>query len=176
MKEYIDLYDNYRNNTGKKIPRGEKIEEGFNRLIIHAAVFNDKGEMIIQKRQKSKKSWPNLWDISVSGAVSSGETSQVAVARELFEEISFEYDFKNIHPDLTIKSNARIDDIYIIKNYRGDIKNLKLQKEEVSDLKRASLADIKEMIKKGDFVPYSIELLEFLFYLKDHKDFFIVKK
>lgn len=128
MKEYIDLYDNYRNNTGKKIPGGEKIEEGFNRLIIHAAVFNDKGEMIIQKRQKSKKSWPNLWDISVSCCSQVAKPAKWQLPGNFFEEISLNMILKNIHPDLTIKSNARIDDIYIIKNYRGDIKNLKLQK------------------------------------------------
>ena len=50
MKEIIDLYDVNREHTGLTAVRGEKLPEGTYRMVVHVCIFNNKGEMLIQKR------------------------------------------------------------------------------------------------------------------------------
>ena len=56
--EMLDLYDDERMLTGKVVERGNKCSKGENRLVVHICIFNSNGEMLIQKRQPSKKAWP----------------------------------------------------------------------------------------------------------------------
>lgn len=172
MKEYVDLYDNFRNKTGKVIERRDIVPKGLFRLIIHVLIFDKKGRLLIQKRTKSKRSWPNKWDLTVSGAVSSGETSQTSASRELFEELGIKYDFSNSYPNISINTGFRIDDVYIIKNKDINLKKLKLQEEEVSDAKFVNLKQLLEIIDKGEFVPYQKDYINLLFYLRDNTNLF----
>lgn len=175
MKEYVDLYDNFRNKTGKVIERRDIVPRGLYRLIIHVLIFDKKGRLLIQKRTKTKRSWPDLWDFTVSGAVSSGESSQLAAKRELFEELGIKYDFSKYYPNISINTGFRIDDIYIVNNKNIDLNNLKLQKEEVSDAKFVSLDELLELIDKDQFVPYQKDYINLLFYLRDNKNLFVNK-
>ena len=43
----------------------------------------------MQKRSKSKDTWPGAWDSSCSGHVDSGEVYEVAAIRELDEELGW---------------------------------------------------------------------------------------
>ncbi len=165
--ERLDLYDINRIKTGKTIPRGRKLKNNQYRLIVHLCIFNSKRQMLIQHRQINKKSWPNLWDFTVGGSVISGETSQEAIQRELFEEIGLKLDFKNVRPSLTINYRKGFDDIYLI-NHDVDINSLTLQKEEVQNVKWASMNEIFFMLDKKIFIPYQKSYIELLFYLKDH--------
>lgn len=172
MIEYVDIYDNFRKKTGKIIPRSQRIPRNFYKLIIHACIFNNKNEMLIQKRQKIKRAWPNLWDMTVAGGVISGEDSQTTVQRELEEELSIKYDFSKKCPDLSMKSEFRIDDVYLVDDIFVDINKLVLQEDEVSDVMWASLNKILELKKKKEFIPYNESYLKILFFLKNNKNIF----
>ncbi len=172
MKEFVDLYDNFRKKTGDIIERRGIVPRGFYRLIIHVLIFDKKGRLLIQKRSSEKTSWPNLWDLTVSGAVSSGETSQTSASRELFEELGIKYDFSKAYPKISINSGFRIDDVYIINNKNIDISKLKLQKEEVSDVKFVSKEQLLDIIDEKKFVPYQKDYINLLFYLKDNSNLF----
>lgn len=172
MKEFVDLYDNFRKKTGDIIERRDIVPRGFYRLIIHVLIFDKKGRLLIQKRSSEKTSWPNLWDLTVSGAVSSGETSQTSSSRELFEELGIKYDFSKAYPKISINSGFRIDDVYIINNKNIDISKLKLQKEEVSDVKFVSKEQLLDIIDEKKFVPYQKDYINLLFYLKDNSNLF----
>ena len=50
MAEIIDLYTVDRELTGKTAKRGDALEKGTYRMVIHVCIFNRKGEMLIQKR------------------------------------------------------------------------------------------------------------------------------
>ena len=54
---------------------------------VHALVFGADGRVFLQKRSLLKDSSPGKWDASCSGHVDGGESYDVAVVRELFEEI-----------------------------------------------------------------------------------------
>jgi isopentenyldiphosphate isomerase len=169
--EILDVYDINRNKLNKTIVRGEVVETGNYFLVVHVCVFNSNGEMLIQQRQTFKKGWPNKWDITVGGCAIKGETSQAAAERELFEEIGLKVDLKNIRPHITVNFNNGYDDVYLIEK-DVDINELKLQYEEVQDVKWASKEEIFSMIDSGEFMPYYHSLIESFFDMRKHYGFF----
>jgi 16S rRNA (adenine1518-N6/adenine1519-N6)-dimethyltransferase len=54
---------------------------------VHALIFNDAGEVFLQKRSRWKDRHPLLWDSSAAGHVNAGEGYDEAAARELKEEL-----------------------------------------------------------------------------------------
>src|SRR3989344_6886437 len=50
-------------------------------------IFNDKGEILIQKRSTTKDTDPGYLSTSASGHLQKGETYKDAAEREMFEEI-----------------------------------------------------------------------------------------
>lgn len=162
--EKWDVYNVNREKINKVINRGEKLQHGEYRLVVHACIFDDKGHMLIQQRQSFKNSWANMWDISVGGCVQSGETSRQAIQREVFEELGLDINFTNILPKLTINFEGGFDDIYlVIIDKQIKIDELKLQYEEVQTARWATLEEIEKMIKTGEFIPYYQNLIKLMF-------------
>ena len=60
-----------------------------NPALIHRAVgilvFNQKGQLFLQKRSQTKDTYPGYWTISASGHLKPGETYRQAALRELNE-------------------------------------------------------------------------------------------
>ncbi len=54
---------------------------------VHALAFGTDGRVFLQKRSMLKDTAPGCWDSSCSGHLDSGEPYDVAVVRELMEEI-----------------------------------------------------------------------------------------
>ena len=165
--ERFDLYDSGRRFTGCTIARGEDVPEGLRRLVVHVCVFNQKGQMLIQKRQSFKAGWPNMWDISMGGGVQAGETTQQAARRELWEELGLDFDFEDQVPAVTTTFRKGFDDIYII-HAEPNPDALRLQPEEVQAVRWASLDEVLAMIDSGTFIPYHRALMEYLFFRQDH--------
>ena len=167
--EIWDLYTKDRIKTDEKMVKGEKIIKGLYRLVVHVCIFNSQGEMLIQQRQSFKNSWPNMWDLTVGGSAISGDTSQLAAEREVYEEIGYKLSLDEIRPALTINFQEGFDDIYLIQK-DIEISNLCLQYEEVKAVKWASKEEILSMINEETFIPYHKSLIELLFVIKDKKD------
>jgi isopentenyldiphosphate isomerase len=142
--------------------RGADFEEGAYHLVVHVCIFNSKGEMLIQQRQPFKAGWPNMWDITVGGSATEGDSSQTAAERELFEEIGCRIDLGNVRPHLTIQFEVGFDDYYLIEK-DIELDKLQLQYEEVQQVKWASKEEILQMLDSGEFIPYYRNLLELLF-------------
>ncbi|MBP3914859.1 NUDIX domain-containing protein [Clostridium sp.] len=166
--EIWDLYTKDRIKTEETMVRGEKITKGFYRLVVHVCIFNSQGEMLIQQRQPFKSSWPNMWDVTVGGSAISGDTSQSAAEREVYEEIGYKLSLDGIRPALTINFEDGFDDMYLIKK-DIEISDLYLQYEEVKAVKLASKEEILKMIDEETFIPYHKSLIELLFFMKDTK-------
>ena len=166
--EIWDLYTKDRIKTEETMVRGEKITKGFYRLVVHVCIFNSRGEMLIQQRQPFKSSWSNMWDITVGGSAISGDTSQSAAEREVYEEIGYKLSLDGIRPALTINFEDGFDDMYIIKK-DIEISDLYLQYEEVKAVKWASKEEILKLIDEEIFIPYHKSLIELLFFMKDTK-------
>ena len=85
--ELWDVYDKDRIKTGKTMVRGAEFAPDSYHMVVHVCMFNSRGEMLIQQRQPFKEGFPNLWDITVGGSATAGDSSQDAIEREVFEEI-----------------------------------------------------------------------------------------
>lgn len=160
--ELWDIYDENRTKTGRQIVRGQKVPAGYYHIIVHIALFNEKGQMLIQKRQQGKQAWPGLWDISAGGCVKAGESSRLGAARELAEELGITGCEKLMHRILTIEFEGGLDDIYILK-MKQDATEFTLQKEEVSEVKWVDEKEIDDLIERGGFVPYHKSHLALIF-------------
>ena len=160
--EIFDIYDIHRVKTGGTMLRGSGYKQGEYHIVVHACIFNSNGEMLIQQRQSFKRSWPDMWDVTVAGCATIGDTSQEAIAREIYEEIGVDIDMNGIRPHLTINFECGFDDVYII-NRDLKIEDLKLQVEEVKQVKWASIEEICEKIESGTFIPYYKSLIQLFF-------------
>ena len=160
--ETFDIYTEDRIKTGEIAVRGQNLEYGTYKMIIHVCVINSNNEMIIQKRHKEKKVWGDKWDISVAGGAIAGETSRQAATRETLEEIGLKANIENIRPRFTLNFEGGFDDFYII-NSDVNLNELRLQEEEVSEVKLADKNEILSMIKNGEFIPYHPSIVEMIF-------------
>jgi len=122
-------------------------------VVLH--VFNEKGEVLIAKRQSTKIIHPDKWGPSVSGGVEEGYDYDTTVIKEAGEEIGL----KNIVP-IFYKKMPKLSDVnsrftgvyYVIINSEY---KLIIQEEEVAEIKWISVLDLEDWwIKKPeDFVP-----------------------
>ena len=160
--EVWDIYDSNRNKTGKIMERGAAFADGEYHMVVHVCIFSARGEMLIQQRQPFKEGWANMWDITVGGSAQSGEASQSAAQRELFEEIGYKIDLSDVRPSLTVNFEVGFDDYYLIEEDL-EIEKLQLQYEEVQRVKWASQKEITRLLDSGEFIPYYRNLLGLLF-------------
>jgi len=130
-------------------------------------LYTPQGDILIQKRTPNKDTYPNLWDISVAGHLSAGDTPRNAAVREIKEEIGINLNIKDLHHLKTIKNskkpNERITDnefnhLYICCTPIV-IEKLKLQASEVADVKLISIKEFKKELKKNyfKFVPHGMD-------------------
>lgn len=165
--ETWDIYDINKQPTGQTMIRGDQLKPGQYHLVIHICYFNEKNQMLIQRRALDKDNWQGFWDISVGGAVRTQETSQMAAARESLEELGITYAFDGVLPRLTLSFSRGFDDVFLVP-ISIDIDALSFHDHEVCDAKWASESDIIDMIHADVFVPiHTPEFIHFVFRLKD---------
>ena len=164
--ELWDVYNRDREKTGRTAVRGSELEVGDYHLVIHVCIFNKAGQMLIQQRQSYKEGWPGLWDISVGGSAVKGENSQMAAEREVLEELGINLDLQSIRPKLTIQFERGFDDVYLVEK-EVDLKDLKLQEEEVQDAKWVTKEEILQMIESEEFIPYYKNLIRLFFDMRN---------
>ncbi|WKJ92091.1 NUDIX domain-containing protein [Methylomonas montana] len=69
-------------------PRREIHANGLRHRAVHILVFNDLGELFLQKRSMKKDLNKGLWDSSAAGHVDAGESYDSCAPRELQEELN----------------------------------------------------------------------------------------
>jgi 16S rRNA (adenine1518-N6/adenine1519-N6)-dimethyltransferase len=67
--------------------RGEVHGNNLRHRAVHILLFNEKGELFLQKRSRWKDRHPLLWDSSAAGHVEAGEDYDATARRELEEEL-----------------------------------------------------------------------------------------
>lgn len=169
--ETFDLYDRDRLPTGEVLLRGQRPPQGRYHLVVHICIFNQDGQMLIQRRSQEKKFWAGMWDVSVGGAAQQGDSSWRAAQRELAEELGIGFDFSEIRPSVTFNFEFGFDDFYLI-NLDLEPEKLQLQKEEVAEVKWADRSTIASMIEDGKFLPYQPSLIQLLFDMRFYPSVF----
>lgn len=84
--EIFDVVDSEDRVIGQA-SRKEVHDKGLLHRSVHIMVFNEAGDLFLQKRAMSKDENPGLWDTSSSGHVDTGEDYLIAAERELEEEL-----------------------------------------------------------------------------------------
>ena len=86
-EEMFPIVDEQGNIVGAAT-RGE-CHDGSKKLhpVVHLHVFNSKGELYLKKRTEWKDIQPGKWDTSVGGHVDLGESVEMALHREVKEEL-----------------------------------------------------------------------------------------
>jgi isopentenyldiphosphate isomerase len=171
IMEIFDLYDRDRTLTGETIRRGQKPPAERYHLVVHICIFNQDGQMLIQKRSLQKGFWAGLWDVSVGGAAQKGDSSWQAAQRELVEELGINFDFSQVRPALTFNFEYGFDDVYLI-HLNPELGDLILQVEEVAEVRWADQKTILGMIQDGEFLPYHPNLIRLFFDLREYPGFF----
>ena len=168
--ELVDLYDENRVPLGRVAERHAKKAPGEYRMVVHVCIFNGLGQMLIQQRSPEKTIWPELWDVSIGGGVDAGETSRQGAVREVGEELGYDLDLIGLRPAVTVNFEGGFDDFFVVTRDL-DLGDLRLQKEEVSDVRWATLEETLAMLENGQFIPYPPSFLRFLFEARGRFDF-----
>ena len=164
--ELIDVLDEKGSKTGEIKDKKQIYQDSDYHRTVHIWIINSNNEILVQKRNPKKSTYPGLWAISVAGHVKSGETSIEAALRELKEEIGQKINSDDLKYLFTIKRNLKydkytinaIDDVYLIK-LDIDVENTKLQFSELTDIKYVYYEYLEQIFKNNDkeYVPYEKE-------------------
>ena len=159
--EIIDLYNGKREKLNKTFIREDgEPEDGEYKLSVHVWILNNRGEILIQKRNENLKRNPGKWAFT-GGIVDSGETSVEGAIRESKEELGIDIDKNKIELLLSCKREHGFVDVWLVKD-NIEINNLVLQKSEVSEAKWVSIEELKRLIDDEQFVK-SVDLYYDLF-------------
>ena len=167
--EQRDLYDINRKLTGKTIFKDEAIPKNSYILVVLIFIQNSEGKFLIQKRSKIK----NGKYATTGGHPKSGEDSIQGIISEVKEEIGLELNPNEIQLFYTGRSELEqvFWDDYYIRMDIGDIKKLKLQKEEVESVCWLSIDEINLLMKEKKFYENNYEEFERLLnWLKESKN------
>lgn len=164
MDEYIELLNEDGTPSGKRCLKSIAHLNGYFHASVHIWFYTKDGEILLQKRKHNKDTFPNLWDVSVAGHISFGETEQIAALREVNEEIGltiFENDLEFIgNTQHKNKHHEKLIDVELHHIYIGELKKpiseLKIQEEEVADLKLMPIDDFEIALKNdtSNYVPH----------------------
>ena len=166
MEELVDIYDEITGEaTGEVITKRKAHNEGIWHSAVHLFIVSTNREKtLLQQRCADKDLYANYWDIAVGGHISSGEDGNVSVKRELEEELGLNPDDYKIEYIGKVKeefNNGGVNSKEFVFDYiiysDIDINNIKLQKEEVSDVKWVTKEEFNKLIEEGKLVPHHEE-------------------
>ena len=159
--EKRDLYDENKILTGETIYKGQEVPKGRYYITVVVFIQNDKNEFLIQKRVAKKD---GKW-ATTGGHPVSGETSKQGIITEIKEELGINVIENNIILFKTLKTEDDFVDIYYLKE-NINIDKIKIQEDELEDVKWASKEEIEKLIENGQFSESHTEFfrdcLEFL--------------
>lgn len=156
MEEYFDVLNEKGEYVGKVETREKCHKEGLWHKAVVVFIINSKEQVLLQKRSVNKKLWPNTWDLTAGGHVLAGEFGFEAIIRECKEELGIELNKTEItFIGASTSTNLKGDIVnkhfneYYIANKEVDETKLKLQEEEVSEVKWIDKNEIIEKIKNN---------------------------
>eukprot|EP00823_Brevimastigomonas_motovehiculus_P007094 TRINITY_DN610_c0_g1_i1.p1 TRINITY_DN610_c0_g1~~TRINITY_DN610_c0_g1_i1.p1 ORF type:complete len:138 (-),score=36.01 TRINITY_DN610_c0_g1_i1:190-603(-) len=119
------------------------------------------GKFIVHKRSKLKDYCPDYLDACSGGVVNEGETFAENAVRELKEEFGLGVPLTHFDTFFFHDDRTRVFGDLWMGVFDGELKNLKLQVEEVQSVELQSYEEIQANMKKGEhYTPDSLFALE----------------
>ncbi len=165
-QEKLDIVDENDNVIGQDT-RENIHKNGLLHRESYIIIYNDKDEILFQKRSMKKDLSPGLLDTAIGGHVDLGEDYEKTAIRELEEEagiidnkdnLSFIKKIRSKYVDnITGKINNIYKEIYSYK-YNDNFENLRVQKDEIDNFEFWSLNKILNLSQKdvNKFIPVVI--------------------
>ena len=168
QRELRDFYDFNGNITNKTYFKGDPVPQGYYPMVVMVAIQNKKGEFLMQKRVASKG---GDWGVT-GGHPKHGETPIQGMITEIKEELGI-----NVLPEKLEEFCSGCDGVDCFKMYYAnldlEISSLKIQKEELSEVKWFSIEKLQEMVKTRELNQNQITcFLKCLNYLKNQKKYY----
>jgi isopentenyl-diphosphate delta-isomerase len=122
---------------------------------VAIAVFNNRGEVLIQRRSMDKTNNPGSWKITAAGHVDKGENPKKAIERELVEELGIKVNVKYLTKRFEKRegkpgySESRF--VYV---YYATVKGraeIRLDKNEVMDARWIKPSKLEQFAKDNDW-------------------------
>ena len=170
--ELIDILNENGKLTGITELKSVAHKKGLWHASVQIWIYTPNGEVLLQKRASNKDTYPDLWDISVAGHLSAGDTPITAAIREIKEEIGIrinadQFVFLKRKKVAKRPSELIIDNefnyLYLV-NYPIKIKDLTLQNEEVAEVKLLSLLEFKNDLETNtnSYVPHGRKYYQYI--------------
>ena len=118
--------------------------------VVHLHVFNNKGELYLQKRPEWKDIQPGKWDTAVGGHIDLGESVDIALQREVREELGITDFTPNRLCQYVFQSDRERELVFVhTTTYDGEI----MPSEELDGGRFWTIDEIKEQLGKEVFTP-----------------------
>ena len=160
--ELVDVLDSNGNRLNEVVDKDKAHKEGIFHPVVHIVVLSkDRSRILLQKRCENKKIYPNMWDIAAAGHISSGEESIISAKREFSEELGLDSRKYNFNY-LDFYKESYDDKEYKVREYSYvyviiddiDINSIKIQEEEVSEVKWVSKNEFIKLIDSNKIIKH----------------------
>mgnify|MGYP001578963936 CR=1 FL=1 len=158
MPNTLILVDKMDNEIGydekEKCHKGDlKLHRSFSVFI-----FNSDGKLLIQKRSRSKNTWPGFWSNTCCSHPYKGESAEAAARRRLKEELGFScplnflFKFEYEAKYNSVWGEHEMD--WVFSGYYDG--NIKPNKDEIEEIKFVDVNWLKKDIKAnpGKYTPW----------------------
>lgn len=174
MEEYVDIWDSEGQPTGKSCLKDEAHQKGWFHPTVHVWFYTASPALLLQKRGKLKQTYPQLWDVSVAGHVSAGESILEGALREVKEEIGLDIQVSDLVALDIRKNTNRFDNgitdcefqhVFLV-HLKTDVSQLQIQESEVDAVRLFSFEELKNcMLQKHpiyNIVPADMSYYQFV--------------
>jgi isopentenyldiphosphate isomerase len=161
--ELIEVVTRDGRSTGVSKTKPHIHRDGDWHIAVHIWIVTPSGRVLLQRRSRLKENNPGLWDVSVAGHVSAGESVAGAAVREIEEEIGLRVERRELRYIGRIAASAVLNDgtyldnelheIFLVRR-DVDAAALTLQHGEVDEV---ALVDPRELLERTDVVPHGEE-------------------
>ncbi|MFM8424487.1 MAG: NUDIX hydrolase [Chloroflexota bacterium] len=158
--ELLDIVNDNDEVTGQAM-RSVVHQQGLQHRGVHVFLFNDQGDMLIQKRSADRANSPSLLDCSVSEHVKAGESYLEAAVRGLREEMGVEGIDLTLRGKIQMEYGVNDNEISVIYEGKLNGKSVQFDPVEIAEVKFMSLDEIQTGIvnDKGMYCRWFVELM-----------------
>ena len=164
--ELLDIVD----ETGAAIGVADRERihrEGLLHRTVHVWLLTPKGELVFQRRSKSKRTWPGMLDATTAGHVNLHEDFETAAMRELIEETGVVARLVELHPIARMHDNATdsitgaihnvLRQVYVV-HYDGPLAKLKADVSETFGFEAWPIQTVLQLSEeqKSRFIPFVV--------------------